>query len=311
MSVNREYMSTVFAMLFSEPENALSLYNAVNGTEYKDASELRINTLHDASGAASGIFSKMRNDLSFVFGFSLNVYEHQSTLNPNMPLRMLHYVSDLLRGMVRTEDLYRTRRTMIPTPRFIVFYTGPRRTEEEIIYRLSDQFEVQVKEPDLEVRVRAVNINPEYHSAILERCGALQQYMEFAARSRKGLEGKKTETEKHEAMRRVVEQCIEEGILAEFLRKHQEEVIMSAYWEYDEEAARRAIELDREQDRKEAREEGLAEGRAEGRAEGFEEGSARTAALFGRLIADGRMDDLNNAVSDAEFRDKLFREYGM
>ena len=90
---------------------------------------------------------------------------------------------------------------------------------------------------------------------------------------------------------------------------------MSAYWEYDEEAARRAIELDREQDRKQAREEGLAEGRAEGcakgLAEGRAEGSARTAALFGRLIADGRMEDLNDAVRDAAFRDKLFREYGV
>ena len=85
--VNRKYKDTIFRMLFKEKENLLSLYNAVNGTSYVDTDGLEITTLQDA------VYMNYKNDVSFVFDFELNLYEHQSTVNPNMPLRDLIYVT--------------------------------------------------------------------------------------------------------------------------------------------------------------------------------------------------------------------------
>lgn len=90
--VNRNYKDTVFRMLFQDRENLLSLYNAVNGTAYEDVDGLVITTLQDA------VYMNYKNDVSFVFDFTLSIYEHQSTVNQNMPLRDLIYVSKVLQG---------------------------------------------------------------------------------------------------------------------------------------------------------------------------------------------------------------------
>lgn len=90
VKVNRKYKDSLFRMLFgTDKKVALELYNAVNGTDYTDVGELEINTLGDV------IYMKMKNDMSFLFGSILNLYEHQSTPNPNMPLRGLMYMSEL------------------------------------------------------------------------------------------------------------------------------------------------------------------------------------------------------------------------
>ena len=79
--VNRNYKDTVFRMLFADAERLLSLYNSLNGTGYTDSAQLRFNTLENA------IYMNMKNDLSFVIANELQLYEHQSTLTPNLPLR--------------------------------------------------------------------------------------------------------------------------------------------------------------------------------------------------------------------------------
>ena len=84
---NRKYKDTVFRMLFSDRKNLLSLYNAINETSYTDAAQLEIVTLENA------IYMGMKNDLAFIINTNLFLYEHQSTYNPNMPLRdfILHF----------------------------------------------------------------------------------------------------------------------------------------------------------------------------------------------------------------------------
>lgn len=77
--VQRNYKDTLFRMLFKEKENLLSLYNALNGTSYTDAEELEITTLENA------VYMNYKNDVSFVLGYEMMLYEHQSTINPNMP----------------------------------------------------------------------------------------------------------------------------------------------------------------------------------------------------------------------------------
>ena len=116
--VDRTYKARLFAMIFSEKENLLELYNAVNGTHYDDTELLEVNTLENA------IYMSMRNDLSFVIDSRLSLYEHQSTSNPNLPLRFLFYIADLYSGMLRGADLYGRKRIPLDTPHFLIFYNG-------------------------------------------------------------------------------------------------------------------------------------------------------------------------------------------
>lgn len=115
MNTKREYKDTVYRMLFKEPDKALSLYNGLNGTDYTDASLLEFNTLENA------IYMGMKNDLSFLILNQMHLYEQQSTFTPNMPLRDLFYVADLLQAFGKNKTLYSSKQVKIPTPSFIVF----------------------------------------------------------------------------------------------------------------------------------------------------------------------------------------------
>ncbi len=79
-----------------------------------------------------------KNDISFVLAHELLLYEHQSTVNPNMPLRDLFYVSSVLQGSTRDEDLYGRRMVRIPAPEFVVFYNGTDSQPERLVLRLSN-----------------------------------------------------------------------------------------------------------------------------------------------------------------------------
>ena len=119
LQTERTYKDRLIRMIFMEKkENLLSLYNAVNGTRYTNAEDLTVNTLENA------IYMNMKNDISFIFDFFLNLYEHQASFNPNMPLRKLLYLSRLLQVLVKDKNLYGSKLVRIPTPRFVVFYNS-------------------------------------------------------------------------------------------------------------------------------------------------------------------------------------------
>ena len=117
-TVNRTFKSTVFIMVFDDKRNLLELYNAMTGKHYTDSEQLEINTLENA------VYMSMKNDLSFLIDGRLSLYEHQSTYNPNLPLRFLIYISQLYAGMTRNENLYGTKTVQIPPPEFVIFYNG-------------------------------------------------------------------------------------------------------------------------------------------------------------------------------------------
>ena len=96
----RDYKSRIFTMLFSDKERLLRLYNAVSRKNYTNPELLTINTLENA------IYMSMKNDLSFLIDMRLSLYEHQSTYNPNIPLRFLLYLSDLYSKLTRGMNLY-------------------------------------------------------------------------------------------------------------------------------------------------------------------------------------------------------------
>ena len=223
--VNRNYKDTVFRMLFQDREKLLSLYNAVNGTAYEDVDGLMITTLQDA------VYMNYKNDVSFVFDFTLSIYEHQSTVNQNMPLRDLIYVSKVLQGQMKDQDIYSSRQIKLPTPKFVVFYNGTDEQPEKQTLRLSDAYEKQLEEVELELTVTVYNINYGHNQKLLEACQTLKEYAQYVAAVREYVK----EMPLAEAVESAVDSCIRQGILADFLRKNRAEAIEMSIFEYDEE----------------------------------------------------------------------------
>ena len=262
-SADRTYKARLFAMIFSEKENLLELYNAVNGTHYEDAELLEVNTLENA------IYMSMRNDLSFVIDSRLSLYEHQSTRNPNLPLRFLFYIADLYSGMLRGADLYGRKRIPLDTPHFLIFYNGQEAMPERMTLRLSDSFKIAEETPQLELTATMWNINIGNNRRLMEASRTLRDYAEYTSRVRKY--ARKMPLEK--AVECAVDECIRKGVLADFLCKNKAEAIKMSIYEYDEEDHKRIL---REEGREEGWEEGRKEGKIEGRIEGKIEGKAES-----------------------------------
>ena len=194
-------------MLYHDKENLLSLYNAVNGRNYTNAEDLQIVTLKNA------IYMGMKNDLAFIMDMNLYLYEHQSTYNPNIPLRNLFYIADEYQRLVVQKSLYSTVIQKIPTPRFIVFYNGTKKVDDYNEFRLSSAYENPTDNPDLELRVTMLNVNDGHNLELMEHCRTLKEYAKYVARVRKYVT---QNIPLEEAVTRAVDECIEEGILAEF-----------------------------------------------------------------------------------------------
>lgn len=246
--VQRNYKDTVSRMLFREPENALSLYNALNGTGYTDASQITFNMLDNA------IYMGMQNDISFLIMNEVNLYEHQSTYNLNMPLRDLFYVAELLQVYVKDQSLYSSKLIKLPTPHFVVFYNGVEDKPEKRILRLSEAFEVPTDDPELELKVTILNINPKMNEELKEKCPVLKQYTQYVEQVRYNSAGMPLE----QAVETAIEYCIRHNILKDFLLKQRAEVVKMSIFEYDEE---REIELIRRDEREIGKEMGIQEER--------------------------------------------------
>lgn len=241
----RNYKDTVYRMLFKEPENALSLYNGLNGTNYKDTSMLEFNTLENA------IYMGMKNDISFLIMNQMHLYEHQSTVTPNMALRDLFYVADLWQVYIKDKSIYSSKMIELPTPHFVVFYNGVDSLPEKQELKLSDAYGVKTDTPELELKVQILNINSGMNEEVKKRCPVLREYMIYVERVRENAKRMPFE----EAVELAVEECIRDNVLREFLLKQKAEVIKMSIYEYDEERELRLIraderEIGREEERK-------------------------------------------------------------
>lgn len=291
-AVQRNYKDTVFRMLFREKENLLSLYNALNGTTYEKTDDLEITTLENA------VYMNYKNDISFVFDFELLLYEHQSTCNPNMPLRDLLYVTRVLQNRIRDANLYSRSLVRIPPPRFIVFYNGTEFQPEQQILQLSDSFEKKQEHPALELTVVVYNINLGHNQELLEACRLLKEYAQYVAQVRVYTK----EMDFPEAVEQAVTYCIRNGILADFLAKNRAEVIAVSIFEYDEE---KHMKSEREEWREIGREEGLTIGRKEG----VKTGVNNLSHLLKSMQDNGETEKLQRALSDNTYLEQLYQEY--
>ena len=247
LTVNRTFKSTLFIMLFEDKKNLLELYNAITGKHYADPELLEINTLENA------IYMSMKNDVSFLIDGRLSLYEHQSTKNPNLPLRFLLYISHLYSRLTVKENLYGETIVQIPAPEFLIFYNGKDEMPERQILRLSDMYSVQDGQPKLELEATLLNISGSNNQKLKEACRTLGEYAIYTDKIRNY-----TETmELSEAVDRAMDECIREDVLREFLMKHRAEARAMSIFEYDQE---RHMEQEREAGIEKGRRIGLAEG---------------------------------------------------
>lgn len=184
LHVNRKYKDRLFCILFGQDRDALlQLYNALNGSAYTDPGRLTVVTLDNI------IYMRMVNDLAFIVVGTLNLYEHQSTYNPNMPLRFLLYIAEEYDRIIHGQDanLYGEKLVTLPTPQCVVFYNGNRETEDEEILRLSDAFQNRDVQADLELTVHLRNINLGHNQSLMDGCPRLREYACLVGRVKENL----------------------------------------------------------------------------------------------------------------------------
>ncbi len=295
VQTQRNYKDTMFRMLFKEKKHLLSLYNAISRTSYTDVENLEITTLENA------IYMNYKNDISFVFDFELMLYEHQSSINPNMPLRDLIYVTKVLQNIIRNEDLYHSVLIKLPTPKFVVFYNGTDFQPDKQTLKLSDAFKQKLAHPELELVVTAYNINWGCNPELMEACQLLKEYAQYVAQVR--IFAKVLPFE--EAVERAVNYCIQNNILKNFLTQNRAEAIEMSIYEYNEE---QHLKCEREWAYKNGQNAGIEQGRREGIALGREEGEQRLSKLLQLLADAGRGADLNRAIYDTAYRESLYQE---
>ena len=268
LTANRMYKSRIFAMLFSDRNELLKLYNAINGTSYDDPDLLQVNTLENA------VYMSMHNDVSFIIDMRLNLYEHQSTYSPNLPVRYLLYVADVYSDYTKDMNLYGTKAVKLPTPRFVIFYNGQAEQPDRKELKLSELFSIPDADPSLELKAVMLNINKGHNRKLMETCRTLQDYAEYTFRVREYA----AEMPLDLAVEQAITECISEGILADFLRKNRAEAKKVSIYEYDEERHMR-----------QTREEGMEEGYANGFSQGIEQGITQTVI---NLLKSGLLTDI-------------------
>ena len=292
VKVNRVYKDRLFRLIFSSKEELLALYNAVRGTQYKDAEALEITTLDDV------LYMGMKNDLSFLLDDVLNLYEHQSTYCPNMPLRGVFYLADIYRKYVDASggDLYGSRRLMLPLPQYLVFYNGTAQLPDRMVLKLSESYylpEGLAAEPSLECSALMLNINLGHNRELMDNCRKLWEYAVFVERIRERLAaGGQLE----DAVKQAVDICMKEGVLADILRTQRAEVEELMWAEFNEE---RFIAKEKEYSWEDGNKAGKVKGRAESILEILEELGTVPEELRRRLLEETDLQRLKNWLKEA------------
>jgi hypothetical protein len=266
MAENREYKSDVFSMLLQDKKNAMELYNGLNGTSYDNPDRIEMFQLD------KGISLSLYNDASFIIDMNLNLYEHQSTYNPNIPLRSLIYFVNLVQKLFRNRDLYGHKLIKIPTPHFVVFYNGfEQRPEVEEMW-LSTSFVHTEEQPEIELKCTVYNINPGYNEEFLQHCEVLRGYRYFVEKVRFYRKQYQNLTQ---AIEKSIDDCISNHILEDFFRERRTEVI-------------KVVELDYTWERREEiiRQEEYEEGLKAGKASGVQTGLAALVNSLKKLLPD-------------------------
>ena len=283
---NRNHKDTLFRYIFKGKRELLTLYNALSGKDYSDPAALEITTLENV------IYLHMKNDISFLIDHDLNLYEHQSSFNPNMPLRGLFYITMLYGRLVEEGQLYSTRQIHLPTPHYVVFYNGTKEMPDYMELKLSEAFFDGSGDGDVEVIAHMYNINCGHNRELMEKCRKLWEYSYFIGQIRHYRnEGKTLE----KAAELAVSDCLNQGILTEILEKERAAVMRFILEEFDRKKYEKVI-----------REDGYEDGYASGTKDGYASGSKD---MLVSLVKDGLLTFEQAAersgLSQADFAERL------
>lgn len=230
---NRNTKSTLLPKVFEEKEELLRLFNAVNGTNYQDVDDVEINTIEGI------LYMTTKNDISFLVDGTMNLYEHQSTVNPNMPLRGFLYFGQLYHKYLQTRgiNIYSSKLQNIPVPHYVVFYNGTKEQPDEQILLLSDAFQRehqgQYVHGCLECETRILNINCGHNKELMEKCRHLEEYAIFVEKLR--VYAKEFPGRLDIAITKAIDDCIAEGVLKDFLIERKSEVLEMVLYSFDKE----------------------------------------------------------------------------
>ena len=227
VTINRTYKDRLFKIIFEDKKELLSLYNALTSKNYQNPDELEINTIDDV------IYMHLKNDMSFILDDWQNLFEQQSTFNPNQPLRGFFYFADLYKVKYFGKKIYSTRLLKIPTPQYIVFYNGTANMPDRKELRLSDAFQQPTAQPDIEVVAHMLNINYGHNKELMERCQKLKEYAQFIDIIRHYLK-ENEHWSNEQAISKAIDDCIKNNILRDILQKERLRVMASILSEFDE-----------------------------------------------------------------------------
>ena len=232
MKQNREYKDRLFKFIFGRDcEESkrwlLSLYNALNGSNYTDTSELTLTTIENI------IYITMKNDVSFLIDNQMTLYEQQSSFNPNMPLRGLMYFAELYQIYLsrKHKALFSSKLVKIPSPRFIVLYNGGINKDDVIKLKLSDSFEVPDTSGEFEWTATMININRGHNETLQKNCKPLYDYCRYVSRVKENLKSFSLS----ETVNEAVDFAIRENLLDGFFKKQKMEILNMSLTEFDQE----------------------------------------------------------------------------
>ncbi len=286
VNANREHKDRFFKKVFSTKKALLSLYNAVNGTDYDNPDDIEINTIEDF------LYLSMKNDVSFLFTETMNLYEHQSTVNPNMPFRGFMYFAKLYqKTLFADNDFFSSSLIKIPTPQFVVFYNGTKDEPDVSELRLGDAFSEEGRfKPAIECTATVLNINYEHNKELMEKCKELRDYALLIHRIRKyRAEGQPLAN----AIDLAIDDCIRDDVLRDILETHRMEARDMLFTEYNEEVH---IKNEKEISYK------------DGYGDGYDNGMDTMSRLYNKLEELDRLGEFSKAVKDPEYRTKLIEE---
>lgn len=288
---NKNYKDTVFRRLFSDRVRLLELYNAINKTHYNNPDELIIRTLNGST------FLGMKNDVSFVIDYEINLYEHNSTPCPNIPLRDLFYIASSYRKIIPMRDTYKAEMIKIPAPRFYVFYNGTAPLPDKKEHRLSEMFVKSYSNLDLELVVTILNINEGRNQELMQSCKTLREYSIFVSKVRKYTHKAKLEHPKEDyrknkksivrdAVTIAIDECIMEDVLRDFFVANRKEAIDMCTLECTTEEQLKVLSD-----------------------ESYDKGVTDTNDFYSWLFNSGRFDDAKKAASNKSDYTHLYSEY--
>ena len=236
-SVKRTYRDSIFRALFNDEKTLRELYSVLSGQPVTNKATVEIVTLKDA------IHNNRKNDLAFTVDSKMIVLiEQQSTDSPNLPIRMFIYLAKLYDKML-DERVYRTTKIKIPMPELYVFYNGKANREEEWEQKLSDLFATVRETLSVEVIVKVININYEKGAELVKQCKTLNGYSLLLYKVQYYLEqGMSLE----DAMKLAIQECIEEDVIADFLKKNGGKTmsILRQVWTEEQKEKMHRIELE-------------------------------------------------------------------